>query len=277
MISILEQLKSAASVAIILPENASQEAVFSALAIRKSAGNKARLIGGGKDLEKIWKGLFTEEDALSHSIAVHIPSEKAAIEAVRYEKTSDGLTVFLETRKFFGKEDIEVRELEESVELAIMLGFKNKEEESLALAKHVGRSGNVISLSSFNESISSTSALKPLSRLLARGRKQGEGSVFWSFVTAGDFEKEKSTPKTIVGLIAPLYFLSGSPRVLVVLWQQLKGASIEGFFYTKDPSLQKGVTAHYKELFSENVLFLPSYKSFTEAETVLRKLLVSLL
>ncbi|MBI5045609.1 MAG: hypothetical protein HZC14_01215 [Candidatus Niyogibacteria bacterium] len=113
-----------------------------------------------------------------------------------------------------------------------------------------------------------------LGRALARTHVDKNTGTSWTFLTEQDFEKTRTPPSQNLFIALFNSFLKISPEqnCHLFLWKE-KGGAVKGLLFSEQEKILSALSAKLDKISKDNMLPLPDYGNFTEAERKLRQLL----
>lgn len=268
-----EKLDSASSVAIAIPENPSEETLLAAFAIKKSAGEKAVLLGGGLEVNEKWGALFSEDELSPRDFALSLNINKHPVEELRYERKDDKLIVYFTAHQTLDKSHFSLESTIPNCDLVVTVGFSSKEQEKEMISSLISSADTceIISVKDSSKTIS-PEHLKLASRILFRSREEKEFNALWSFIPINDFSKTNTSSEDMIQLINPVSKITSSYAFLILLWQSSQNG-VEGIISSKNKKTLPSLAESLGTQCASDYFFIPSFSSFTEAEVSIRKLL----
>ena len=276
-----EKIDNANSVAVLVPDDTSDEILLAAFAIRKAGGEKVFIVGGEESVRSSWHALFEDEALAPKDFAVSIDTSRFPIEELRYEKQGEKLVVFFTSYNPITKSSFAFEQMLPESDLVVAIGFLNEDEAKKTLASRLrntnGQEFFFLKKGGTPPQPAGVSSLPLLSRLLARARTEKELNTFWSFLAPSDFTKTNTAPTAIFPMTSVIAALAGLPRFVVVLWQGSPKESVGGLIYSKDARALSVLSSKLGVVPKSDYFLIPDFNSFTEAELEARKLLKSTL
>ncbi|MFC1595061.1 hypothetical protein ACFL3E_01380 [Patescibacteria group bacterium] len=274
MHNLKEKIDNATNIAIVIPENASNETVLAAIALKKATNGKGFIVGGEKILAE-WGGVFEEASSQPKDFTISLDTKKYPIEELRYEKNDDTLTILLTTKENIHEKHLVFNTILPQSDFAVAVGFQNNEEKTNALK---GLSKNqeeyeCITLEGRETGKADQQAIKLLGRIILRSREEKEIKTLWSFISHEDFAKTGSSSAEIPKLMESLNCITQLPIFTSILWQDIPTAKVNGLVFSHDKNHISTLANKIGRQLIENHIMLHPYNNFTEAEISLRKLL----
>src|SRR3989338_1719257 len=147
-------------------------------------------------------------------------------------------------------------------------------EASLLISELKARGGDL------DQAISHLPKLKPLNllklwgRASVRSKKEDDKDIFWSFITAEDFEKTSTGPDNVKFVLDSFEEQLSLPKVSAFLWQHPEQKSVHAILRIREAGLLAKIEALEGTKAAGKLVNLKSpFVNFKEAETKIRALL----
>lgn len=116
--------------------------------------------------------------------------------------------------------------------------------------------------------------LKLWGRASVRSKKEDEKNIFWSFITAEDFEKTSTGPENVKFVLDHFEEHFSLPEASVLLWQNPESKFVHAILRLENNGFLNKIAGLYGEKASGKLInFKSSFADFREAETKIRALL----
>ncbi|MEK7647348.1 MAG: hypothetical protein AAB378_03220 [Patescibacteria group bacterium] len=116
-----------------------------------------------------------------------------------------------------------------------------------------------------------------LGRALARTHVDENAGAAWTFLTEQDFEKTRTSPSQNLFIALFKSFLKISPGQNCHLFLWKENSLVKGLLFSEQEKTLSAISTKLNRSPKNNMLSLPDYNSFTEAEKKLRQLLQAIL
>src|SRR3989338_6155506 len=129
-----EKIDNANSVAVLVPDDTSDEILLAAFAIRKAGGDNVFIVGGAESVRSSWHALFDDDALAPTDFAVSIDTSRFPIEELRYEKQGEKLVVFFTSYNPITKSSFAFEQMLSESDLVVAIGFLNEDEATKSLS-----------------------------------------------------------------------------------------------------------------------------------------------